>query len=128
MVEELFGKDEINKAVEDAQTHGAVVKLALTAKEIQEWKENGNFKHIRNELTILPKLKYSCTTDGDSCHYYFICENEHIRNRISRMLESLAFKNTKIRIVDTSKNTQRVQYGLSEFKVLGEPKYCNLFS
>jgi len=44
------------------------------------------------------------------------------------MLESLVFKNTKIRIVDTSKNTQRVQYGLSEFEVLGEPKYCNLFS
>jgi len=128
MVEELFGKDEINKAVEDAQIHGAVVILALNTKEIQEWKENGNFKHIRNELSILPKLKYSCTTDGDKCRYYFICENEHIRNRISRMLESLVFKNTKIRIADTSKNTQRDQHGLSEFEVLGEPKHCSLFS
>jgi len=128
MVEEIFGKDKFNKVVEKMRDHLAIVKLTLTTEEIQKWKENGNFKHIRNELSILPKLKYSCTIDDNNCHYYFICDNVWLRNRISHMLESL-IENNKKRIANvTNYPTVNRQHYISDLKITGEPKYCNLFS
>ena len=34
MVEEIFGKDELNKAIENMRNHVAIVKLTLTTEKI----------------------------------------------------------------------------------------------
>lgn len=122
MVQEI-SYEELQQLWEEDQNK-AGVGFRLCQKEIKEWKNNGNFKHFKNELINIPHIKFACTKEEDgSCRYYFFSHSDEMSDRILNLFYKLK-AGERAHIANVANKADDVRLDDSVF---GTPKLCNLF-
>ena len=82
-----------------------LLKLTLSQGGANRWKENGNFKHIRNQLRQVDGLEIACQTftsrtGKHMCHYYFISPTREMMGRVYNMIAQVFDHGKHIKLVD----------------------------
>jgi len=88
-----------------SESKDLLLKLTLSQYEAKRWKENGNFKHIRNQLRQVEGLEIACQTyitrtTKHMCHYYFMCPTREMMGRVYNMIGQLFDHGKYIKLVD----------------------------
>ena len=125
MVKQLFNMEEIDSEI---GKHGVEKSITLTLNEndIKIWKEKGYFKHIRNELSIIPNIQFACVKHGYGyCSYHFICDTDEIANRLKRMLKSMHNDNN---VRPLMKCSNKILIAPERTISSGNVEACTLFS
>jgi len=119
MVEEI-SYNELKKLW--GYTNGRGVRFHLTFGVIEEWKQGGNFKHMKEELLNIPNVKFSCTEDNDGCWYTFFTHSPKMSTRILTLKKAM-MNGERPRIKDVS----NILVTFPGSGVCGTPKMCAWF-
>ena len=120
MVEEISHK-ELENLWGKGTDHG--VAYFLSDEDIEKWKNNGNFKHFKNELLNIPHIKFACTRrlNRNGCWYYFFSHSTKMSFRILNLFKALK-SDDRVRLTDVS----NISFG-TDGTDIGAPKACNWF-
>lgn len=123
MVTEITQYEEM-RLWRDEKTPG--IRVRLSPAQIEEWKLEGNFKFVKNELIDLPHIKFHCSQlDSGSCVYSFFFHSKELKNRFVRLLNILVSNKPRKHLKDLP-NEQTINFERGQFEG-GTPKLCNLF-
>lgn len=87
----ISDEDEFRIKYDKSVSDDLLLKLTLSQYEAKRWKENGNFKHIRNQLRQIEGIEIACQTfttrtNKYMCHYYFMCPTREMMGRVYNMI------------------------------------------
>lgn len=130
MIKQITDKDELQSMMKNStyknQDNVHWVTLYLTSEQIEQWKHEGYFRHIRNQIQNIDGIKFSCLQNiNGMCEYHFICPSQQLKNRIVHMLKELYHSSTKKSLMNCS-NLYDDQ-GFGSLSIKGEIKACSLF-
>lgn len=121
MVEQIYDINKLKNEIKERHP----VSIQLSEHEIKEWKDSGKFAHLKKELAVLPKMKFSCTKlDNGDCVYYFIPSTKEMMNRICNMLHGLLRHEEKIPLV---KCDEHAPSSITSPRAEGSTQSCTLF-
>jgi len=104
-------------------TNGCGIRFFLEHDEIDEWKRQGNFKHLKNELIGLPNVKFICLQELHGCWYTFFTHSRKLSERILSIVRELR-NDRHIHLVNAKTNLYITEHGIN---IRGTPQLCNLF-
>lgn len=106
-------------------TEGRGCSFYLSREEIEEWKQEGKFKFLKNELMNIPNIKFACTVDRDNrgCWYWFFAHTPEMADKILELRKYLTF-NEFVHIYNI-----KIDYPYGGFGggVTGTAYQCSLF-
>lgn len=102
-------------------TMGRIMQLRLTHTEVEEWKQNGNFKHLKKELENIPNIEFSCSKTQTHCIYTFKTHSSELTSRLSSLIKEM-LDNKKVRLM---KAKREKKYGHYSWR--GEKSTCPLW-
>jgi len=110
----------------DLEQHkGYWVRANLTFDIIEQWKQNGYFRHIKSQLQNVHGIKFACSQHEKGCEYYFILPSKALKNRVYHMLNTLYTFKKKEPLVNMK--TDLKDTGCQIEHVSGQVKACMLF-
>lgn len=101
----ISDEQEFIKKYYDSEAKNLLLKLTLSQKEATKWKENGSFKHIRNQLRQVQGLEVACQTyitrtNKHMCHYYFMCPTNKMMGRVFNMICEQFYRGKHLKLMD----------------------------
>lgn len=132
MIEQITDKEQLEQLIYECgktskRDKGFWVYARLTPEIIRQWRQQGNFRHIRNQLQNVNGIKFSCTQlEGGTCEYIFIVPTTRLKNRLYHMLNAMWLSHKKTALVNC-KPVQEEENYYQIHEVHGEVKACSLF-
>lgn len=101
----ISDEDEFIQKYLKSEYNDLLLKLVLSQDEAKRWKENQNFKHIRNQLRQVDGLEIACQTfispsGKHMCHYYFMCPTRKMMGRVYHMILEVFDHGNHIKLTD----------------------------
>jgi hypothetical protein len=125
-MEQITEKSILERIVHSTKHN--IVRARLPPEKIEQWKQEGYFRHIRNQLQNIHGLKFGCTQDDNgTCEYYFILSSRELKNRVYHMLNSLWIQGKKDALVKCKPDYPEERENARIGSVHGQAKACSLF-
>ncbi len=102
------------------------IAVSLSPDEIEDWKKNGKFKHLKRELENIPNIKFACTQEDDGlCWYTFFTHSKELSNRIVNLCNELKYSNSHKKYIHITEVDNK--NGSCCGRVTGSERSCSLF-
>lgn len=125
-MEQITDKSVLERIVHSTESN--IVRARLPPEKIEQWKQEGYFRHIRSQLQNIHGLKFGCTQDDNgTCEYYFILPSKELKNRVYYMLNDLWEGKQKEPLVKCKPVYPEEREGTRIGSVHGQAKACSLF-
>ena len=121
MVEQMTNEELLDIEEKDV----FYVRFRLSNIEIEQWKKDGKFKHLKEELLRIPNIKFGCLEQPSGyCVYNFILPTLPLMSRTTRLISAL-MSGKKPHIFQVPNTEYFTSPSSGAFS--GTPKVCNLF-
>ena len=125
-MEQITDKSVLERIVHSTESN--IVRVRLPPDKIEQWKQEGYFRHIRSQLQNIHGLKFGCTQDDNGqCEYYFILPSKELKNRVYHMLNCLWEQKQKSQLVKCKPVYPEEKGDTRIGNIYGQAKACSLF-
>ena len=121
MVEEIT-YEELEKLW--GHSNGSGIRFFLTHYEIEHWKKEGHFKHLKNEIINIPNIKFICLQELHGCWYTFFTHSRTLSDKVINIVRKLR-KDKHIHIVNSKIKFD--PFLVQSNEIYGVQQHCNLF-
>ncbi len=132
MIEVIRSEEEILRLIEICENdeEGKILscaRLTLSPEFVQDWIQEGNFKHLKNEVNIYNNIKFGCLKNKYNCQYYFFGSREACYRILNLMAELTENRHTYLKDCQPNNKWKKNKYTGAYVATGGEFNACPLF-